>query len=74
MLVPRDIKLRSVSPACCRVFNLQRRGSSRHLTLQPQVPIIKTTLDFASGVSEAKKHEARRAADHGPKEAIMAPF
>jgi hypothetical protein len=58
----------------CLLSGAQRRGSSRHLTLQPQAAVIKTTLDFASGVAEAKKQEARRAADHGPRTAIMAPF
>lgn len=54
---------------------LQRRGSSRHLTLQPQIAVAKTTTDFASGTATARKMDtARRAADHGPKEAIMAPF
>jgi hypothetical protein len=69
---------------CCPAGNLQaclvrlplmqRRGSSRHLTLQPQAPHPKAALDFSSGIAEAKKVEARRAADHGPKESIMAPF
>jgi hypothetical protein len=27
-----------------------------------------------ASVAEAKKQEARRAADHGPRTAIMAPF
>lgn len=64
--------------ATCAVLHalfLQRRGSSRHLTLQPQAPTMKTTTDFASGVTKAKQDNARRAADHGlPREAIMAPF
>jgi hypothetical protein len=55
---------------------MQRRGSQRNLTLQPQAAGgIKMTTDFTSGVVNAKQHDARRAADHGkPKESVMAPF
>lgn len=57
-------------------FGLQRRGSSRHLTLQPHAATPKTLTDFASGPATAKKLDAnRRNANHGVhKESIMAPF
>lgn len=55
---------------------VQRRGSQRNLTLQPQAAGgIKMGIDFTAGHVKAKQLDAQRAADHGrPKEAVMAPF
>lgn len=55
---------------------VQRRGSQRNLTLQPQAAGgIKMMTDFPSATDKAKQLDARRAANHGlPKQAVMAPF